>query len=302
MVTGDMLDVVVGIVLVYLLLGLCCMTATEAIARLLRARSRTLFVAIRRMLEGGARVRHGDQRLAPSVGVEALYAHPLILGLEEPRSPGRPRPAHIPPRLFALALLDLIAPVDVRRPHGMAEIRAAATQLPEPLRRPMLLLIDEAAGDLAALRAGIERWFDDVMARTSATYRRWAQSVAVAVAFGLTLLTNADTLALARSLAASSALRGAAVAIATSLPRAALPIPASQAIALLDSLVTRGLPVGWSASTAGAGVAAHAGGLLITTLAVSLGAPFWFAVLEGLAGVRAAANPSSIRRGRPREE
>ncbi len=300
MISGEMLDVVLGIVLVYLLLGLCCMTVTESVARISRARSRTLFAAVRRMLEGGARSRHGDPRLVPRVGADTLYAHPLILSLEAPGSSGRARPAHIPPRLFALALLDLIAPVDARHPLCMAQIRAAVTQLPEPLRRSMLLLIDEAAGDLTALRAGVEHWFDDVMARTSAVYRRWAQSVAVGVALVITVLTNADTLSIARSLASSSALRGAAVAIATTLPRVALPIPAADARALLDSLVVRGLPLGWSAAVVGEGAVAHAGGLLITTLAVSLGAPFWFAVLEGLAGVRSAGHTSSMRRRKAR--
>ncbi|MCW5770957.1 MAG: hypothetical protein KIT16_04915 [Rhodospirillaceae bacterium] len=85
------LDVAIGLVLVYLLLGLLCMLAAEWIAQIRRLRARTLRHGIEALLNDTKYKRVTDN----------LYRHPLIAGLRQ----GERDPSYIPGTLFAKAFL-----------------------------------------------------------------------------------------------------------------------------------------------------------------------------------------------------
>ena len=85
------LDVAIGLVLVYLLLGLLCMLAGEWIAHIRRLRARTLRRAIEALLNDTKYKRVTDN----------LYRHPVIAGLRQ----GERDPSYIPGVLFAKAFL-----------------------------------------------------------------------------------------------------------------------------------------------------------------------------------------------------
>jgi hypothetical protein len=63
----------------------------------------------------------------------------------------------------------------------------------------------------------------------------------------------------------------------------------------LDTLQTLGLPIGWTAAPAPRDslslVLAHGLGWLLTAFAVSLGAPFWFDLLNKFVVVRSTVKP-----------
>lgn len=85
------LDVAIGLVLVYLLLGLLCMLASEWISQARRLRARTLRRGIETLLNDTKYKRVTDN----------LYRHPLLAGMRQ----GEREPSYIPGTLFAKAFL-----------------------------------------------------------------------------------------------------------------------------------------------------------------------------------------------------
>ncbi|WP_419661827.1 uncharacterized protein Dvar_22600 [Desulfosarcina variabilis str. Montpellier] len=97
MFNSQVLDVVVGLVFVYLLLSIVCTAANEMIAALFSLRARNLARGIANLL-ADKRVKGLD---------ELFYDHPLIKSLAR-RSK---KPSYIPSQSFVLAFLDGIAPL-----------------------------------------------------------------------------------------------------------------------------------------------------------------------------------------------
>ena len=77
---GVVLDVAIGIIFLYALLGLMATTAQELLAAVLRLRARNLYDALGEMLKGDVLLTEpkgaGKKRL-----VHAFYEHPLIKNL-----------------------------------------------------------------------------------------------------------------------------------------------------------------------------------------------------------------------------
>jgi len=164
---------------------------------------------------------------------------------------------------------------------------------------PGLLVIGGIFGGLWAPFAGFARVLLPSGLPGALRPRPWAR-------FGLALavLLNVDTVTLAKSLWLDSALRGSAVELATKT------VTQGQGDLAQATLVTlqqdlRPLPVGWDPAKgrpdanwyqSPAAIFAKLIGWLITALAISLGAPFWFDLLSKFGCRRASGNkpaPSS---------
>lgn len=192
------LDLVLGMVFLYLLLSLVCTAVVEWISGLRRRRAQVLAHGIRELL--------GDPSAASNGGAtaEAFYAHPLIQSLTRTSTSGADAlPSYVPARTFALALLDLLAPATVdeaivqaaavgdlasqqaaRTAHAaqtaiarMHDVVDAVQKLPPEsyLGRTLRVLIADARGDLAALQENLEVWYNHAMDRVSGWYKRWTQ-------------------------------------------------------------------------------------------------------------------------------
>jgi hypothetical protein len=296
------LDVLIGLLFLYFLLSIACSAVQELIAQLRNWRARNLAAGIRNLLGG-------DEGLT-----EDFFAHPRLKALSKPagtllRARG---PSYIPSRVFALTLLDTIAPPDEQGKSRdiVASVQERLDDDRVPDRVKMLLrdALDAAGGKRDRLRPELERSFDEAMDRVSGWYKRRAQMVLTLIALGLVAAVNADTFALAQRLWKDDALRAAAVAAATeaardggtSCPGASVDAPPQQrAAACLDDVEELGIPLGWTAATTpeGWGIPAKVGGLLLTVLALSLGAPFWFDLLSKVSRLRSSGPPAP-----PREE
>ena len=115
---SDVLDVAIGVTLLFLLVSLICTAVREGIEAVLKTRAKDLEQGIREMLndpEGTGMTRH-------------LFGHPLVYSLfareykpgliKKPKSAdvsgrfsflnGRNLPSYIPSRNFAVALMDLV--------------------------------------------------------------------------------------------------------------------------------------------------------------------------------------------------
>src|ERR671924_614657 len=105
MFNSGILDVVIGMVVVYLQLSLVCTAINELIASGLKKRAKELERGIGTLLTN------------PQL-VDKFYAHPLVKGLR----PDGTKPSYIPSRVFALTVMD------IARRHSFSGTVAAAKQ------------------------------------------------------------------------------------------------------------------------------------------------------------------------------
>ena len=99
---SQVLEVVIGLVLMYLLLSLICSSIREGVEACLKARAGDLQRGIRELFQD----RDGTGL------TKELYEHPLVYGLFKGEySPGKSGnlPSYIPSRSFAVALLDIVS-------------------------------------------------------------------------------------------------------------------------------------------------------------------------------------------------
>jgi hypothetical protein len=287
--SAAIIDVVIGLAFLYFLLSLVCSGINEFIAGLLRLRARNLEQGIARLL--------GDEGLK-----ERLFGHPLIKTLSPP---GR-KPSYLPANKFALALLDLVAPGatnsgKVNEAVGV-ELQHAIDALPHDLRDSLTLLWRRAAGDLDEFRTQIEGWFNDAMERVSGWYRRRVRVLLLVIGLGVAIALNVSTVTVASRLWTDAALRAAVVAQASKAQPPPAPA-AGQSVGAavkavqqgLSSVAELGLPMGWDRQARPAGSAlawlAAVVGWLLTAVALSLGAPFWFDLLNKVTNLRASGAP-----------
>lgn len=257
-------EVALGLMFVYLVLSVITSHINELLAGVLGWRAG--------LLEQGIRTLLGDPDLAAKV-----LSDPLI-------TRGKPGtlPSYVGAAPFALAVFNALIP-PTGAPPNLGAIREAAAALPASSGRDAILsVIGAAENQLPAARAGVETWFNDAMDRLTGTYKRRLQWVTLAVAGVVTAIFGVDTIALGNSLWQEQAVRAALTGAAQNASASSV----DQALVNINKL---GQLIGWQqlptdASTWGL----KAAGLVLTWLAVSLGAPFWFDVLNRVSNLRAA--------------
>jgi len=298
----DMLDVLIGLVTIYLVFALACTAIVEAVASWLSLRSRNLDAALREFLAGD---------LKPGTAfLDAFYRHPLVQALSNGENG---RPSYIPPQIVGQVVEALLTA------RGNEESVVAAVQLlpdtwvqttsrwsgwligrgdTSPAAAPdtnrikgLLDTLAKQAADVAKFREAVATHFDAVMDRASGWYKRRTQTVALVAAAVLVLFANLDTIVLVKSLASSPAARVKMVEIAEQNVKAAGgSAEAKQALEKTTSAMeSAGLQFGWTASLQDSPLTVtRIAGLLVSIFAVSLGAPFWFDLLQRFMQVRAA--------------
>jgi hypothetical protein len=245
-------------------------------------------------------------RFETSPRMRALWKQTGIVS----RIPGLAKrgPSYVPPRVFALTLLDTLAPPEEGHGHDVVkQAEAAAEEVENPLLRKWLNdALVEAEGEREKLLASIETSFDGVMNRVSGWYKRWATIWVVVFAALLAGVLNADSYAIGQRLWKEQAVRNAVATQAGKLTTAACPsgttgqdgkLTLEGATSCVDDLTALDLPLGWSDETTPGwsvtGVGGKAVGLVITVFALMMGAPFWFDTLSKLARLRTTGKPES---------
>src|SRR6266404_6008997 len=157
---GTVLDVVIGLVFTYLLLGIIASGAQEGWVAFINKRGKKLQQGIAELLAGSGPLNLDDR----------VFCHSLVFGL----SPGTRIPSYVPARNFGLALVEAL------RAGGQGpvfrEVEKTVASLPAGnVKQSLTAFITDSKGDLDALRKGIETWFDDAMDRVSGVYKRYTQ-------------------------------------------------------------------------------------------------------------------------------
>jgi hypothetical protein len=159
--------------------------------------------------------------------------------------------------------------------------------------------VSSAEEQLERFQQNVESWYNEAMDRIGGWYKRWTQRILLVIAAVLVLAVNADTIMLAKRFARDDALRASVVAVAEKSVRGG---DAADQQQLLSAAAKLGLPLGWvpDAQDPGAheqlpvtagGWLLKLSGLLLTMLACSLGAPFWFDTLSKFINLRGAGTP-----------
>jgi hypothetical protein len=162
-------------------------------------------------------------------------------------------------------------------------------------------VLDEARDDIDAFRTGLEAWFDDTMARVSGWYKRRTQLIIAIIGVVVVLALNANTLAIGNALWKEPTLRAALVQQASAETGKTAGADAAarlkQAVADVNGVKTVGVPLGWTGDSVPGGsltaIVTTVGGWLLTILAISLGAPFWFDTLSRFSRLRSSGKPEA---------
>ncbi len=273
----QVLDIALGMMFVYLLLSLVCTAVTELIAGIFRLRAKTLVVGIGKLLH--------DSEVE-----KKFFEHPLIKSLE---IKGR-KPSYIPAETFRLAVSNILAGEGTLK--SMTDVKAAVTRLPmdSELRKVMLILADEAGDSINALQENVETLFNNSMQRVSGWYKSKAQTITFFVALAVAFIANADTVQITRSLSNDPALRQALVAQAQEFAKRDS-VPAQNIESAINGIQGLGIPLGWK--EAPQNWLSKIIGIFLSTLAMTLGAPFWFDLLKKIVNIRSTGSLKESSKG-----
>jgi len=318
MFDSAILDTAIGVIFVLILFSTVCAAVRESIESILKTRASYLEYGIRELLAD-----KGAGGL-----VEKLYNHPLVAGLfagdYRPPTSGtrsvsdwkrRNLPSYIPARNFATALIDLAARGQVGAPPrsgggGKIDLDAirktVSTLQNKKVERVLLNAIDLAEGDINQAVANLAAWFDSGMDRVSGWYKRLSSRIIFVLALVLALILNIDLLRISRELYGNDEQRAMLVAYAQS--SVADPAFVEKRQQAFQHLQDKEFPVGWDQAQLDrlARVTGQTGdyapgtfvdmlvwlvGFLFTAFAATLGAPFWFDVLNKVMVIRATVKP-----------
>lgn len=241
---SEILDVVIGMIFVFLLLSLVCSAINEIIEAWLNKRAKNLEQGIRELLndEDGTEL------------VKKIYDHPLVSGLfrgeyDSAKVNGflnlgsSQLPSYIPSRNFALALMDVVSPAIAAKPFAspatdnapatpdipatdavasgavgattpstitspLAPLREAVGNLKNPkVEQALMTLLDAAGDDATRARENIEAWFNSSMDRVSGWYKRRTQVIILVLGLLVAVGLNADSITISNALSHDKALR-----------------------------------------------------------------------------------------------
>ena len=199
---------------------------------------------------------------------------------------------------LATAVGDVLAVLPV---HQRRDLEANLATVAPNLEGIFKALSASAAGSVEKLRDELETWFRQGMDSVSGWYKRWTQAAQFGIGLLLAATLNVDTLQIARALDANEQLRNVVATQATAFASNDAPNqPGSQAAgtqsdsearysAALAQLQATTLPLGWEGGSVDY-FRQHTWwvilGWMLTALAGSFGAPFWFDVLKRVANLR----------------
>ncbi len=285
MFNSSVLDVAVGLIFTFLALTLAVSTMVEALASVLKWRSKTLLQGVKDLLN--------DQQFTGLA--RDIYNHALV----NPRDDGKAmteqqlkcKPAYIHPQQFADAMIDITRIADAAPEAVSAEV----AKIKDPqLRSLMQGIVVRTSGDIDKIRIELARWFDNGMDRLSGDYKRKTQAWSFALALILAAALNVSAIDIGLALWQRPLLIKTIMPVASQTP--------SEAIAAVQKLGTLGVPTGWSAANASLfwstrGIWTFLG-WLVTAFATLFGAPFWFDALQQFVRLKGAGpSPDEKRSG-----
>jgi hypothetical protein len=288
---SNILDTAIGLALIYSILSVITSSINEMISSRTGKRATNLAQGITELLN--------DDK---AVTLQKLYDHPFISSLFRGKYDAALKentlPSYIPSRNFALAIMDLVRKSGSES-GSPTDFVACVDKMPDgPIKESLQAIVSNAGNDASKIRETIEQWYNSSMDRVAGWYKRHTQRVILVIGIVTVCVLNADTFSMGRILSQEQGIRSSVVMAASGLATKNGSKPGQTALdEKLSSLEHTGLPFGWHPGDSRLMPQSLGGwinkmfGLLLTAVAVSLGAPFWFDVLNRLMVVRSTVKP-----------
>jgi len=313
---SEVLEVVIGIIFVFLLVSVICSAIREGIEAWLKTRAAYLEYGIRELL-------HDENA---SGLAKSFFEHPVIYSLfAEKYSPentdkrpgvlanGRNLPSYIPSKNFAQALMDIAArgpETDVVSSDPNAAVMSAENirmnilnLKNQAVQRVLLMALDSAKGDLDRTQLNIEEWYNSSMDRVSGWYKRSTGWVLFWIGLFVAISMNVNVIRIAQYLYHNDSAREVIVARAQQATNDSTFNNSSYQQAMTD-LNSLALPIGWGGEDNSSGQESGDSGnvfwdryvcpvlgWLFTAFAATMGAPFWFDLLNKIMVIRSTVKP-----------
>ena len=290
---STVLDVVLGMVFIYFLLSRLTSMAYETWVGYTNSRGKYLQDTIAKLLEGTA----GDAL------IKDFYAKPAIASMTDP--------GHLPTDIAPALFTQVIVSGYIRTPSQARPNDASSFDLITPgANSAVLKHLAETSATVADFQAAVNLWYTQAMLRSTRRYSHKIQPIMFVIGLAATILFNADSIRMAESfwsqptMATAAAMeaqkQSASLAIqATSATPSKTSDNSKQAATIAETLQSdKNLPIGWvhvsspepnppikgfESTTA---VMMTFLGWLVTALAVSFGAPFWYDFLNKITSMR----------------
>ena len=215
--------------------------------------------------------------------------------------PPEDHPSYISSINFATAVLGVLDPA--KPIPALKDVQDAVEALPtgSKLKATLQGALTATTANIDQVRKSLADWFDDSMERLSGAYKRHLKIISVIVGLIIAVAFNADSFEVAQRLWADTDSRAVVAAMAITVAGKTLDDLKKEAA---DAEDMRPLPIGWGCGKAGGdAVRFHCRnpelslswigdlvlkllGLVITASALTLGAPFWFDLLEKFVNIR----------------
>lgn len=283
------IQLIISVVVVYLIFSIIVYVVVEWIAGALQLRGRNLQNAILGLFNDAGNKPFG----------ELIYKHPQVSSLVKNDTR---LPSYIPAANVAAALVDLVsadagAGEKISTPYAI--YLEGLLQLNDGPLKTLLVTLAQQADGLPALTAALGKWYDDYMDRVSGWYKKKIRLVVLVVSLLVTVGFNVDTIYILQAAKSDPATRQRINTLADKLiadssfnhavanaADTTQTIHSQQLRELIALEKNADLPVGWGIKKSSR--LFELLGWLLTTLALSAGAPFWFDMLKKLVNIRNA--------------
>jgi hypothetical protein len=304
-----LLDTAIGLTLLYLGAALFVTVANESIMALLKARGKDLTKSLAALLG------------AP--GLQKVLADPAFAPMKDTADRVR---SYVDPHVLAQVLVGSLQP-QAPGAGKLTDLAGAINNLPDgKIKHVLWTLAQSADSKVETLTRNLSAWIDRSLTVLGEGYKRKMQLVSFILGFSIAFGFNIDTINVAKRLYRDKELREAVAASAEQVTKTttgevfercrkldaearkksaecAPIVGLSDAFAARDGSFAK-LPVGWESVTQfreyglpGSAVwFVRLLGWLLTALAISIGAPFWFDLLNRFVNVRASMRPPTAEK------
>jgi hypothetical protein len=213
MLNSSILDIVIGLIFIYLLYSLLATILQEIIASQFSFRAKILERAVFRMLEDENKFaskfrsisylfkKTGNGGTKNSMTYE-YYKHPLILFLGE--SDCRGKPSYINKETFSKVIVDLLRGKDVAPGDDVKQLIQKSldnqttnwgnAKINDETLSYLKSIWADANGDILKFKHHLEFWFEETMDRASTWYKKHIQFILFFIGLGIAIAFNVDTL------------------------------------------------------------------------------------------------------------
>lgn len=294
-----MLQVVIGIIFVLLLLSLLATTVMELLASIFSLRGKNLEKALKNMLAS----TDLDERILQQFKDNALYKQLSSRTGKRTYSP----PSYMGSESFQSILFEVILG---GKNVTIGNIKERLSEIEnEDLQKVLSQLMREAEDHLDTFKGKVQGWYDNIMDRASGWYKKSTQKILIVLGLIIAVVFNADTISIYEHLESSPESLERLVSLAETFVEeregqslTATDVEFNEAYTNLKSLINKeinqiqSLGLGWNkvnlTEIDQRGWVIKVLGWIVTALAISLGAPFWFDLLRKVVNIRNAGKTS----------